>query len=526
MQNPIQRVVIVGGGAAGWLTAGVLAAKHNADQGRLAPTPPLSITLIESPDVPTVGVGEGTWPSMRSTLETIGIRETEFLRCCDASFKQGSRFRHWGLDDARRLQEGVSDQYLHPFTLPQGQNQLNLADFWLPFREQVTFSEAVCAQEAISQAGLAPKTLTTPEYHFHLNYGYHLDAAKFGQLLQRHCTEKLGVTHLQDHVVEVVSHPSGDIAQVITQGKGAVEGDLFIDCSGRQSMLLGQHLKVPYISQKSVLFNDRAMALQVPYQRADDPIASCTLSTATEHGWIWDIGLPKRRGVGVVFSADHCSEAQAEQHLAHYLGGSIPKGLTPRIIQYRPGHHQVCWQNNCVAVGMAAGFIEPLEASALALIEWTANALADQFPRDRAAMPLLAQRMNRRYRQHWHQIIEFLKLHYVLSRREQGAYWRDHRDPSTCPDSLLEQLDLWQYQPPGDQDVAIKQPLFPAASYQYVLYGMGFETQAMALMKPSDKALARRLFDENQQQVAKLQRLLPSNRALLDQVSQYGFNKI
>lgn len=530
MDQAITNIVIVGGGAAGWITAGLLAAEHNADKGKLAAVPKLNITLVESPDVPTIGVGEGTWPSMRNTLDKIGISETDFIRECDASFKQGSRFIGWQHDpSANDLPAPLSkNQYLHPFTLPHGHLELDLCAFWLAHSHEVTFANAVSSQEALTQLGLAPKTIATPDYHFQNNYGYHLDAGKFGQMLMRHCTTHLGINHYYDHVVAIHEHANGDIASIQCEKQGVIEGDLFVDCTGLASLLLGKHYQVPFLSQKSVLFNDSALAIQVPYTDPCSPIASCTHSTAQANGWIWDIGLPHRKGIGYVYSSEHTNDSQAEKTLRHYLGSDalISTNTDIRKLSINPGYHAKCWQNNCIAIGMAAGFIEPLEASALALIEWSASSLAQQLPSHRQVMDTIASRINNRYQQHWQQIIDFLKLHYVLSARKQDAYWRDHRDSKTIPDSLQAMLELWQYQVPSQLDISYKEALFPAASFQYVLYGMGFKTRLPTHTKPSQQQLAHKLFNENQQKIQNLSQVLPTNRQLLDKVRQFGFAKL
>ncbi|MGI2189944.1 tryptophan halogenase family protein [Shewanella baltica] len=535
----INNIVIVGGGTAGWLTAALLAAEHNVDKGQLAHSPKLNITLIESPDVATIGVGEGTWPSMRNTLDKIGISETEFIRQCDASFKQGSRFIHWQHDDTERTKPFGSNQYLHPFSLPHGHQELDLCPFWLPHSDKVSFAQAVSNQDALTLLGLAPKTIATPEYHFQNNYGYHLDAGKFSQLLMQHCTEKLGIKYIRDHVTQVKSLANGDIESLATKEHGVILGDMFVDCSGTKSLLLGEHFNVSFLSQKAVLFNDSALAIQVPYAEENSPIASCTLSTAQPNGWIWDIGLPTRKGVGYVYSSAHCSDYEAEQALRAYLANDTstnPQSASSNALDSRkqecrklninPGYHAKCWQNNCIAIGMAAGFIEPLEASALALVEWTANTLATQLPTHRGVMDTIALRVNERYERHWQQIIDFLKLHYVVSRREVDDYWRDHREAASIPERLQQQLDLWRYQAPSSHDISYKEPLFPAASFQYVLYGMGFNTALPTHIKPSQQQVAQRLFSENQQKIHGLSQSLPSNRDLLNKIRQFGFPKI
>ncbi|HET9446514.1 MAG TPA: FAD-dependent oxidoreductase, partial [Steroidobacteraceae bacterium] len=276
--NRIRHVVIAGGGSAGWLTAGVIAADHCAASGS-----GLQVTVIESPDVGPIGVGEGTWPTMRDTLRRIGLSESEFLRECDASFKQGSRFNGW-----RDGREG--DYYFHPFVLPHGYTETNLVAGWLQRHANVPFADLVSFQPHLCVQNKAPKQAATPEYAAVANYAYHLDAGKFGVFLRKHCTERLGVRLVLDHVVGIESHPNGDIAALQTRSQGRLAADLFVDCTGLQSLLLGRHYQTPFVSQKHVLFNDSALALQVPYPDDNSPIASQTISTAQSSGWIWDIG--------------------------------------------------------------------------------------------------------------------------------------------------------------------------------------------------------------------------------------------
>ncbi|WP_394133216.1 tryptophan 7-halogenase [Shewanella maritima] len=543
MQQPISQIVVIGGGSAGWITAGLLAAEHNVDKGQISPSPKLDICVIESPDVATIGVGEGTWPSMRSTLQKIGISETQFMLCCDASFKQGSEFINWHQSPAENTEQSsnIANRYYHPFSLPTTQAEFPIAQYWLPFANQVSFTEAVTSHFHVSQLHLAPKQISTAEYGFINNYGYHLNAAKFGQLLQQHCTEKLGVRYIQDHVeaVQLVTESTqhlngcsindnaelGDIHAITTRNHGDVHAQFFIDCTGTKALLLGEALKVPFVSHKQVLFNDCALALQVPYASEQTDIASNTRSTATDNGWIWDIGLPSRRGIGHVYSSAHQSDEQALEQLIGYIEpqlGSKASDISPRKLNIEPGHRQVCWHKNCVAIGMASGFIEPLEASALALIEWLAGAVATQLPANRSIMNTVAKRINTQFEQHWQQIIEFLKLHYVLSER-QSDYWQDHRAEATAYAPLAEKLQLWQHHVPSQHDILHKNALFPAQSYQFILFGMGAITQASSQLKPSLKQQAQQIFTENANRSQQLVKALPSNRSLLAQLRQHGF---
>jgi 2-polyprenyl-6-methoxyphenol hydroxylase-like FAD-dependent oxidoreductase len=283
MSSEIRDIVIVGGGAAGWLTAGIIAAGH-----RVSANPDLTVTLLESPDVKTLGVGEGTWPSMRDTLRHLGISESEFIRDCDASFKQGSKFVGWASGDD-------NEHYYHPFMAPHGYGETNLVSRWREQHIGTPYAELVSSQPHLCERGRAPKQKATPEFAAVANYAYHLDAGKFGHFLQAHCTEKLGVTHVLDHVHAINSTDNGDIESLQTADHNELKGDLFIDCTGFASLLLGQHYRIPFVSRKDVLFNDMAIAVQVPNRSERSPIASQTTSTAQKAGWIWDIALPSSR---------------------------------------------------------------------------------------------------------------------------------------------------------------------------------------------------------------------------------------
>ncbi|MEH6585165.1 MAG: tryptophan halogenase family protein [Halioglobus sp.] len=518
MVNRIDKVVVVGGGSAGWLTAATLAAEFKSEPGGI------SVTLVESEETKSIGVGEGTWPSMRTTLQKIGISETDFFRECDASFKQGSKFTSW-LD-------GKNESYYHPFSLPEGYREINLADFWAPHRDKVSFADAVSPQLRVCENHKAPKQISAPDYACTLNYGYHLDAIKFARLLRKHAVEKLGVTHVIDHIEQVNSKPDGDIASLQGKAHGQICGDLFVDCSGFASLLLGRHYAIPFLGKTDVLFNDRALAVQLPYASEKAPIASATLSTAQSAGWIWDIGLPTRRGAGYVFSSKYIDEQQARDELKAYIGDSagLPfEELAVRTIEINPGYREKFWHRNCVAIGLSAGFVEPLEASALVLVELGARMIAEQMPANREVMDIVANRFNDKFLHRWQQIIAFLKLHYVLSRRTDSQYWLDNRSPESIPADLAEQLALWRTRSPWYCDETHVDQMFPSASYQYVLYGMQYPSQPLTGRRRADgldEQRAKEIFASNDNMVGRLLANLPTNRDLIDQLKHQGFGNV
>ncbi len=506
MDSTVTKVVVVGGGTAGWLTACLIAAGADSSQAT-----PISVALVESPDIPTIGVGEGTWPTMRGTLERIGLSEADFLLACDASFKQGSRFVGWHTGSA-------DDAYFHPFVPPVDGEPRDVISGWAAHTDDRAFADAVCAQPKACRLGLAPRQRNMPDYAGALNYAYHLDAGKLAAVLRTHATTKLGVHHVRDQVESVDVAASGDIQAVRTRSNGPMAGDLFIDCTGNAALLIGEHYGVPFVDRSDALPNDRALAVQVPVAPGS-PIASQTDATAHAAGWIWDIGLPTRRGVGCVYASQFATDEEAAATLFDYLRRTTPgldlDQLTPRRLTFRSGHRERFWERNCLAVGLSAGFLEPLEASAIVLIELSVNALLDNFPGSRDVMDIHAARFNALFLYRWGRIVEFLKLHYVLSRREE-PYWRAHRDPASIPIRLADLLRLWQDQPPSLSDFPTVDEIFSAASHQYVLYGMNFAPPGRAAIRTHTQGSVASALRQVDQRARVLAASLPTNRAYLD----------
>ena len=506
METAISRVVVVGGGTAGWLAACRIAASAASSAKN-----PISVTLIESPDIPTIGVGEGTWPTIRGTLERIGISEADFLVACDASFKQGSSFTGWHTGEA-------DDQYFHPFVTPPAGEPRDIVAAWQDYAPDRPFGETVCPQPALCRLDLAPRQRAMPDYAGTTNYAYHLDAVKLAGLLMRHGTERLNVRHVRDHVTSVTSAENGDLTAVETRTNGAIAGDLFVDCTGHASMLLGGHFATPFIDRTPELFNDRALAVQVPVA-PDSAIASHTSATAHAAGWIWDIGLPTRRGIGCVYASAYASDDEAAATLEAYLRRTAPwttlDALSPRRLTFRSGHRERFWQRNCLAIGLSAGFLEPLEASAIVLAELSIDALIDNFPVTRDTMAIHAARFNALFRYRWDRIVEFLKLHYLLSQRHE-PYWRDHREAGSVPARLTDLLHIWRHQPPSQFDFPAANEVFPAASYQYILYGMGFPAPRDGLIQINGLDAARRALHQVEARARTLSAGLPTNRTYLD----------
>ena len=510
MVRPVKKIVIVGGGTAGWLTAAVIAAKHRSRMPS-----GFSVTLIESPTTPIIGVGEGTWPTLRATLSRVGVSESDFFRHCEAAFKQGARFARWTTGEK-------NDGYYHPLMYPQGFSQINLVPHWLAEGNGRSFCDMVSPQGKLCDDGLAPKTIATAEYEAIANYAYHLDAGKFAVFMQKHCCEKLGVRHVLANVRQPKLTEDGDIRSLDLDTDTEIEGDLFVDCTGFKALLIGGVMGAKFKPCNDVLFCDTALATRVPYAKENSPIASHTISTAQSAGWTWDIGLPSRRGVGYVYSSRHISESDAERELRDYIG---PEGenLEIRKIPIRAGCREIFWKRNCVAIGLSAGFLEPLESSAIVLIEMSAKLIAEQMPVCREVMDVIAARFNAATEYRWGRIVDFLKLHYVLTQRQDTAFWRDNVLPETIPERLQNLLLLWKHQSPWYHDEFDRiEEVFPAASYQYVLYGMNFRTEVEPDVLAANASMAQRALRENANLTERLRAGLPSHRDLIRKIVEHG----
>jgi hypothetical protein len=502
--DQVRHIVIVGGGTAGWITAGTLAARFRARDPE-----GLRVTLIESPAVAAIGVGEGTWPSIRETLQAMKIDERDFLLACDATFKQASFFRDW-------LRPGHG--YYHPFTAPRRFDEINLAQAWLATARTMDFADFVSVQAAICDQTRAPKTLAAPGYESVANYAYHLDAGKFAAFLKSHCINALGVAYISADVQKVRADKDGYIEALSLDSHPDVAGDLFIDCTGFKAVLVGEHYRMAPTPVRDELFVDSALAVQMPYEDAGAPIASSTLSTAQAAGWIWDIGLQSRRGIGYVYASGFCTEDEARTTLSRYIG-KAGAGDQARKIAINAGYRKQPWIRNCVAIGLSCGFVEPLEASSIVMIELAIKELVEQMPGNRADMAALEPRFNERFTARWRAIVDFLKLHYALSQREE-PFWRANRDPWSMSAGLKGHLQMWQGRPPATIDFPGRAEIFPAASYQYVLYGMGYDTKPPAWsgfgFDARRAALARDEVERARLSVPQL----PLNRAYFDALGQ------
>lgn len=502
-------ILIVGGGTAGWLTAAYLARHFD-----LPNQAQIEITLLESPEIGIIGVGEGAFPTMRTTLKFLGIDETRFLRATSATFKQGIRFVDW----VQPPRNGCRAHFFHPFEAPFYNDGASLVPYWL-LQDEATrtpFAEAMTFQNRVADAGRAPKRAHEDDFDGPLNYAYHFDAAGLVTVLAERARE-LGVHHVTGTLDRALLGADGAIERVETTEHGPLSADLYIDCSGFRAELIGAALGSPFRSARDTLFTDRAIACKLPYDRADAPIESFTIATAHEAGWLWDIGLAGARGIGCVYSSAHLDDDRAAEILSHYVGPGIAD-IATRHITFEPGYRPQHWVRNCVAVGLAGGFMEPLESTGVVLIEAAAAMIAELFPHA-GPVDAPARRFNELMAARYDAIASFLKLHYCLSRRPE-PFWRDNADPATIPERLRDLLGQWRHRPPGRFDFTLDVESFAFFNYQYILYGMGFRTDLgldrddYPNVEAAERVFARiRGFGERAIQD------LPGHRALIERIN-------
>jgi tryptophan halogenase len=423
--NRIDSVVVVGGGSAGWMAAAALAT-YLGRQAR--------VRLVESEQIGIVGVGEASVPHMRTfNAQVLGLDEREFAQRTQATAKLGIAFEDWGR---------IGERYVHGFgTIGQSKGPLPFHQFWL---KQFLAGRAGPIGAYSLQTVMAPLERFIPGMPdapagsplADIAYAYHFDAGLYAQYL-RQVSEARGVERIEGRIVQVHQHPeTGHVTSLVLDGGRQVEGELFVDCSGFVGLLIEQTLQAGYVDWSQWLRCDRALA--VPCTRSG-PIAPYTRATARGAGWQWRIPLQHRTGNGYVYSSAYVDDDQAAATLLAHLDGA-PQGQ-PRQLRFTTGMRRRFWQGNVVALGLAAGFLEPLESTSLYLAQSGISRLLALFP-TRDFDPLLARRYNRESAFEYERVRDFLILHYHATTREDTPFWRDCR-AMEIPESLREAMDLF-----------------------------------------------------------------------------------
>lgn len=424
----VKKVVIAGGGSAGWMTAQALLTQLG---------PLVDITLVESDAIGTVGVGESTIPTARTFVHLLGLDEREFMRETKATFKIGILFDNW----AR-----IGDRYIHSFG-EVGKSTL-LAHFhhvWMHARDRGFGGELgdYCLELKAAEAS----RFYTGE-NASLNYAYHLDATLFGRYLRTRCIAG-GVRRIEGKIERVEQDgESGFVTALVMETGERIPGDLFIDCTGFRGLLIEQTLKTGFEDWGHWLPNDRAVAMQVS---ATEPAAPLTHAQAHTAGWQWGIPLQHRVGKGWVYCSEHMSDDEARDTFLGQLNGE--KLTEPWLIRFRPGRRLKSWNKNVVALGLASGFIEPLESTSLHMIMIGITRLLQLFPFQGVRQPVV-DRFNHLADQEIVRIRDFVVMHYKLTERTDTAYW-DRCRTMEVPESLAERIRLFRetgqlHQVPGE----------------------------------------------------------------------------
>ena len=405
--QPVRRVVIAGGGTAGWMVAAGL----SKCLGRQ-----VDIRLVESEEIGTVGVGEATIPTLHLMHEILDLDEKEFIQATQATFKLGISFENW---------RNVGEHYFHSFgKTGKGHWTAGFHHFWLEGRERGLASDYgdYCLE---LRAAMDNRFALLPDNG--INYAYHFDATLYGQYLRR-MAEAMGVQRIEGKIAKVhTAADSGFITGLQLADGPLIEGDLFIDCTGMRSLLLGETLGVPYESWSHWLPCDSALAVQTTL--VGDPVPY-TRSIAHPWGWQWRIPLQHRVGNGVVFSSRHISDDEAKAALLANVQGEVLR--PPRVIKFTPGQREQVWTKNCVAIGLSSGFLEPLESTSIHLIQKGMTRLVELFPTDGIRQSDIDE-YNLQTRDAIEVIRDFIILHYHVTNRDDSAFWRDCRDMDVPP---------------------------------------------------------------------------------------------
>jgi len=418
----IRRVVIAGGGTAGWIAAAALSRQLGSV---------LDITLIESEEIGTVGVGESTVPPMRVFNKLIGLDEQEFMRATAATFKLGILFENW----AR-----VGDRYIHPFGRHGRPTWLSeFHHFWLRGLEQGVTAEIgeYCVEWLAAKHG---KFATSPQSEpgpAAINYAYHIDAALYARYLRK-LAESAGVKRVEGKIKEVKQNAqTGFIEALVMHSGETIPGDLFVDCTGFRGLLIEQTLHTGFEDWSHWLPCDSAVAVQTETTR---PAMPYTSAIAHECGWRWNIPLQHRVGNGFVYCSRYLSDEDAKNKLLAAIEGKPIRA--PWQIRIRTGRRRKAWNKNCVALGLAAGFVEPLESTSIHMIQMGATRLMQLFPFD-GIQPSLIERFNDESRNEIEKIRDFIVLHYHTTERDDTPFWRYCRNME-IPETLAKRIRLFK----------------------------------------------------------------------------------
>lgn len=466
-----KKVVILGGGTAGWIAANLMA-KHWENEN-------FEITLIESPNIGIIGVGEGSTPPLKVFMDLIGCDEAEWMPACNATYKVGIRFNDWSIKPG-------FESYFHPFysqtddhTIPgffhnsflirQGVDLDGLPDHFFLGAE-------------LAKQKLAP--LPAENFPFEVSYGYHFDSNLLGSYLAK-VAETRGVIYKQATVNQVVLSEDGNVSQLNTEEGESIGADLFVDASGFKGQIIQQALKVPFVSCAKSLFNDSAVVLAT---EQSDELNCQTTSTAMKNGWRWDIPLTNRTGNGYVYSSAYCDADQAETELRVALD-SLDGDVEARHLKFKVGRVQEHWVKNCLAVGLSQGFIEPLEATALDMVQETVVRFIEAYDKGNHSEQKRKE-FNERISNRFDAVRDYITAHFRIVSRRDTEYWKDCGNNPNISPSLHSILNSWMQGKNITQELEQQKldAYFPNISWNCLLAGKGIYPDKQQLRKGNELA--------------------------------------
>jgi len=453
----MKSICIVGGGSSGWMTAIYLNRYFNQQQAQV------QVRVVESEDIGIIGVGEATVHSIRYFFAAMGLDETELLEATNATFKTGIMFRNW-----MKPVDGQMHQYFHPFDQLKPPMDLDISTSWLLDRrfELERFDQGVSLSSFLIASGHSPKTPQSAPYQGVVPYGYHLDAVKMARFLRKKAIEA-GVIHTVATVSDVAV-ADGNI-QCVHTDQGSFSADVFIDCTGFRGLLMNALKTDNWQSFTDALPCNKAVAIQRELPGEPKPY---TTATALTNGWVWEIDLVDRQGTGYVYDGARLSREQAEQELRDYLGPDAAV-LKCTHLDMKVGCRKEFWLGNCIAIGLAGGFIEPLESTGLHLINLGVRLLSTHLAGSEMTQPV-RDSYNRLMNGFYTDLKQFIVLHYCLTDRDDSEFWRDAAAKAEYCPGLVPQLAAWRYKVCEYMDLAgTFSTTFTDENYRYILYGMG-----------------------------------------------------
>ncbi|GHF13776.1 tryptophan halogenase [Kordiimonas sediminis] len=457
--DSMRKMVIVGGGSAGWMTALYLNRLYNHSHKNI------DITVIESPDIGIIGVGEATVHSVRYFFRGMGLDEHELLRETNATLKTGIMFKNW----MKPNPDGSQHAYFHPFEAQTSPAVLDISSLWMLSGRagQERYDEGVCLSAGLAAQNLAPKSAQSRQYEGLVPYGYHIDAVLLARYLRRKAIEA-GVTHIEATIDAVETE--GEMIKAVTANDRRFDGDIFVDCTGFRSLLIGKLKDNNWQCFKEALPCTKAVALQREMPDGEMP-RSYTTATALSNGWAWQIDLINRQGTGYVYDGDRLSADEAEAELRTFLGPDSAV-LKCTHINMRVGCLKEFWVGNCIAIGLSGGFIEPLESTGLHLINLSAGLLATHLDRGEITQDV-RDSFNRLMNGFYQDLKQFIVLHYCLTDRDDTDFWRAAPDTVHHTPWLKKQLGIWKHKVCEYHDLAGSfSTVFSDENYRYILYGM------------------------------------------------------